>query len=111
MPVVFTSFLTSLGSGDFFSSVFFTSGVVPGLTGETDGEGAGEVDIGLADETGTGVVAGLFGAGVVAELHAPTTAEAAKTVAKINDLLIVFLLISKINTNSCRSLADILQPD
>lgn len=75
----------------FLSSVFFTSGVVPGFMGEPDGEATGET-AGLAVATGAGVGAGLFGTSGFASQAPNTAVETAKTVANINDLLIVFLL-------------------
>ncbi|MEO6485032.1 MAG: hypothetical protein ABIO54_05955 [Pyrinomonadaceae bacterium] len=72
----------------FLSSAFFTSGEVPGFTGEATGKA-----VGLAVATGTGVATGLFGTSVFGS-QAPNTATlAARTVDNINDLLIVFLLL------------------
>jgi hypothetical protein len=77
------------------TSSFLTSGDAPGFAGEPRGDAAGEAAgdaRGLAVETGAGVATGLFGASVFGS-QAPNTATlAAKTVDKIIDLLIVFLL-------------------
>lgn len=88
----FTALLT------FLSSVFFTSGVVPGFTGELTGDPVGEatgvaagVD-GLAVATGAGVAAGLFGTSVFVSHALITATEAAKTDDKINEFLILDLL-------------------
>jgi hypothetical protein len=68
------------------------AGVVPGLTGDVTGEAVG-LPIGLAVWTGAGVatVFGLTGGTLLAAPEqAPNMATlAAKTIAKINDLLIV----------------------
>ena len=68
------------------SSAFFTSGEVPGFTGEATGEA-----VGLAVATGTGVATGLFGTSVFGSQAPNTVTLAARTVDNINDLLIVFL--------------------
>jgi hypothetical protein len=78
-----------------FSSAFFTTGVVPGLTGDVTGL-AGFIGLagltGLAGTTGAGVTAGFSGMFVLVSVQAPSMATvAAKTVDSINDLLIVFL--------------------
>ena len=91
VPSSFTFLLTFLASGDFLSSVFFASGVVPGLIGETVGDATGEAS-GLAVAAGVGVVAGLFGTTGFGSQAPNTAVETAKTVDNINDLLIVFLL-------------------
>jgi hypothetical protein len=74
------------------SSVFFPSGVVPGLAGVTDGDATGDAS-GDAVATGDGVVT-TFGFVTLALLappeHAPRTkVEAAKIDVNINDLLTV----------------------
>lgn len=102
MPCSLTSLLTSLASGVFLSSVFFTSGVVPGLTGDMEGEATG-----LAVATGAGVGAGLFGTSGFGSQAPNTAVETAKTVDKIKVLLIVILLNNLLNTDSRRPLADI----
>ena len=91
MPSSFTFLLTFLVSCDFLSSVFFTSGVVPGFTGETVGDATGEAS-GLAVVAGVGVAAGLFGTTGFGSQAPNTAVETAKTVDNINDLLILFLL-------------------
>jgi hypothetical protein len=66
-------------------------GVPPGL-GVPDGEDTGD-GAGLARTAGVGDAGGLGGSGFGS--HAPNTAvETARTVVNINDLLIVFLLIT-----------------
>ena len=70
-------------------SVFFTSGVVPGLPGVPAGEVLG-LGNGLDDATGTGVVTGLTGSGVLGSQAHNTATLAARRVEIINDLLIVF---------------------
>lgn len=79
-----------------FCGVVVLTGEEPGF-GEPVGEGVGLVD-GLADAgtVGLATTTGLFGAVLVFGSQAPNTATlAAKTVDKINDLLIVFLLKSR----------------
>ena len=73
------------------SSVFFTSGAVPGLIGETVGDAFGEAT-GLAAAAGVEVVAGLFGTTGFGSQAPNTAVETAKTVDNISDLLIVLLL-------------------
>jgi len=100
----FTSFVT------FLSSVFFTSGEAPGLTGDATGEATGLL-IGLAVETGAGVATGLFGTSVFGSQAPNTATEAAKTDDNINVLLIDFLL-SEMDADQSRPPADIpSQPD
>jgi hypothetical protein len=80
-----TSLLTFVPSG------FFTSGEAPGFAGGAAGEALGDAT-GLAVAAGLGVATGgLFSGALVFGSQAPNTATlAAKTVANINDLLIVF---------------------
>lgn len=78
----------------FFASSFFTSGVIIGLAGVELGEpvGAGVAGTGVVVETGAGVEGGLFGESVFVSQALKTAVETARTVVKIIDLLIVFLL-------------------
>ena len=70
-------------------SVFFTSGEAPGLAGEPVGDVVGD-GTGLDVAEGTGVAGVGLGASTFGS-HAPSTAtEAAKTVDKIIDLLMIF---------------------
>ena len=86
----------------FMPSGVWTAGEAPGLTGEAPGlgepvgEALGDVT-GLAAGATVGVaVGGLFGGVLVFGSQAPSTATlAAKTVDKINDLLIVILLSNR----------------
>ena len=95
-------------------SSFLTSGEAPGFAGEPTGDAAGDVAgdaKGLAVETGAGVATGLF-SGTVVLLQAPNTATlAAKTVDKIIDLLIVFLLSVLTRGRISRPLFRHPQPD
>ena len=68
------------------SSVFLTSGVVPGLTGVVTGEPVGAGVAGAAVAVGAGV-AGLFGISGLGSQAPNTAVETAKTVVKIIDLL------------------------
>ena len=73
------------------SSTFFTSGEAPGLAGEPVGEVVGD-GTGLDVADGTGVAGVGLGVSPFGS-HAPSTAiEAAKTVDKTTDLLMIFSL-------------------
>lgn len=91
---VAAGFVSFALSSDF--SVFLTSGVVPGLTGEAFGSTTGlttGLATGLATTTGAGVDTGLVGVlltGVVPAQAPNVAVAAAKAVANTN-LLIVFL--------------------
>ena len=84
--------------------------MVPGLPGVPAGEVLG-LSNGLDDATGTGVVTGLTGSGVLGS-QAPNTATlAARRVEIINDLLIVFFLIIPNSRTHAVRCTDITQPD
>ena len=75
----------------FVLSGFLTSGEAPGLAGDPVGDGTGDGS-GLATVTGVGVAAGLFGTSGFGSQAPRTATLAAKTVDKINDLLMINLL-------------------
>jgi hypothetical protein len=86
-------------SVDSFVLTLPPTGVAPGLPGDATGDVEGEATglaTGLAVAIGEGdVVTGLFGMVLLLApvLQAPSAAVAARTDVKMNDLLIVFLLL------------------
>jgi hypothetical protein len=82
----FTSLLT------FLPSVFFTSGVVPGLAGDPVGDADGLGD-GIVVEVGAGVETGLTGSCGLGSQAPRAATLAAKRQEIIIDLLIVFTSI------------------
>jgi len=70
-----------------------------GFTGDVEGEpvGAGVAGAGVVVDTGAGVEAGLFGTSGFVSQAPKTAAETARTVVKMIDLLIVFLLFCSLS--------------